>query len=59
LMFSVLFLFMGILSLYIGSIYEEVKGRPNFIIRQAVGFSDSSPKANLSDPDDDGSPLSL
>jgi len=32
-----LFLFMGILSLYIGSIYEEVKARPNFIVRQTIG----------------------
>lgn len=55
LMFSVLFLFMGILSLYIGSIYEEVKGRPNFIIRKAVGFSNSSPKSNSGDSDDGSS----
>jgi dolichol-phosphate mannosyltransferase len=47
LMFSVLFLFMGILSLYIGSIYEEVKGRPNFIIRNAVGFENSPPKKSI------------
>jgi len=51
LMFSVLFLFMGILSLYIGSIYEEVKGRPNFIIRKAVGFSNSSPTTSIGESD--------
>ncbi len=37
LLFGILFLFMGILSLYIGSIYEEVKKRPNFIVRQTIG----------------------
>jgi hypothetical protein len=34
----VLFLLLGIVSIYIGLIYEEVKGRPNFIIRQRRGF---------------------
>lgn len=37
-LFGVLFLLLGVVSIYIGLIYEEVKGRPNFIIRQRRGF---------------------
>ena len=59
LMFSVLFLFMGILSLYIGSIYEEVKGRPNFIIRKAVGFSKPLPRTTIGDSEDGDPSLNL
>jgi glycosyltransferase involved in cell wall biosynthesis len=38
--FGLLFCFLGVVSIYIGLIYEEVKGRPNFIIREALGFSE-------------------
>ena len=31
-LFGILFCLMGIVSIYIGLIYEEVKGRPNFIV---------------------------
>jgi glycosyltransferase involved in cell wall biosynthesis len=37
--FGILFCFLGVVSIYIGLIYEEVKGRPNFIIREALGFA--------------------
>jgi dolichol-phosphate mannosyltransferase len=37
-LFGILFCLLGIVSIYIGLIYEEVKGRPNFVIRQTVGF---------------------
>ncbi|MGD0381645.1 MAG: glycosyltransferase family 2 protein [Acidimicrobiales bacterium] len=37
-MFGILFCLMGIISVYIGLIYEEVKGRPNFIVRQTLGL---------------------
>lgn len=30
--------FMGIMGLYIGAIYTEVKRRPNYIVRERVGF---------------------
>lgn len=40
LMFGMLFTMLGIMSEYIGLIYEEVKARPNFITRRAVGFDD-------------------
>lgn len=38
LLFGILFSMMGILSEYVGLIYEEVKQRPNFIVRDKVGF---------------------
>ena len=28
---------MGIMSEYVGLIYEEVKGRPNFIVSEIIG----------------------
>jgi len=41
--FGLLFCLLGVVSMYIGLIYEEVKGRPNFIVRQTVGFPTSEP----------------
>ena len=38
LMFGILFTMLGIVSEYIGLIYEEVKQRPNFIIKNKVGL---------------------
>jgi polyisoprenyl-phosphate glycosyltransferase len=40
-LFGVLFCLLGVVCIYIGQIYEEVKGRPNFIVRQVLGFSDA------------------
>jgi len=37
-LFGILFSLLGIVGLYIGQIYEEVKGRPNFVVRQTVGI---------------------
>ena len=37
-LFGLLFCMLGIVSIYIGLIYEETKGRPNFVIRRTVGF---------------------
>ena len=37
-LFGILFCLLGIVSIYIGLIYEEVKGRPNFVIRQTLGM---------------------
>ncbi len=42
LMFGVLFLILGVLGQYIAQIYEEVKARPNFIVREEVGFDRES-----------------
>lgn len=41
LMFGILFTMLGVVSEYIGLIYEEVKQRPNYVIRQTKGFDDS------------------
>lgn len=38
LLFGFVFIIIGILSEYVGMIFEEVKGRPNFIVEEAVGF---------------------
>ena len=38
LMFVFLFLILGELGQYIAQIYEEVKERPNFIVRKEIGF---------------------
>ena len=38
LMFGFLFTALGVISEYIGLIYEEVKQRPNFIVKERIGF---------------------
>ena len=38
-LFGILFCLLGIVSIYIGQIYEEVKGRPNYVVRQSLGLS--------------------
>jgi len=38
LLFGFLFILIGILSEYVGMIFEEVKARPNFIVEEEVGF---------------------
>ena len=40
LMFGFLFTMLGIVSEYVGLIYEEVKQRPNFVVRTKVGLGD-------------------
>lgn len=41
LMFGILFTMLGIVSEYVGLIYEEVKQRPNFVVSQKKGFDDT------------------
>lgn len=48
-LFGVLFCLLGVVSIYIGQIYEEVKGRPNFVVRQTLGFADSSVPSGLAE----------
>jgi polyisoprenyl-phosphate glycosyltransferase len=43
-MFGLLFGILGILGLYIGKIFDEVKGRPLYIIQESVNF-DPAPQA--------------
>ena len=38
--FGILFFLLGIIGGYIGKIYEEVKKRPDYIIKQEIGFED-------------------
>lgn len=40
LMFGFLFTCLGIIGEYIGLIYEEVKRRPNFVVRDKLGLND-------------------
>jgi dolichol-phosphate mannosyltransferase len=37
-LFGILFFVLGILGQYLAQIYEEVKARPNFVIREEIGF---------------------
>ncbi len=51
LMFGILFVVLGLIAEYIGLIYEEVKQRPNFVVRAEVGFDDDDPTSrDLSSP---------
>jgi glycosyltransferase involved in cell wall biosynthesis len=38
-LFGMLFMLLGIVGIYMGRIYDEVKQRPNYIIIKEVGFS--------------------
>lgn len=38
LMFGFLFTMLGVVAEYVGLVYEEVKGRPNFVVREKIGF---------------------
>lgn len=42
LLLSLVMLMLGILSEYVGLIYEEVKGRPNFVVRDTIGLTPRS-----------------
>lgn len=37
-LFGMLFLILGIMGEYLSRIYDEVKGRPNFIVRRKIGL---------------------
>ncbi len=40
---SVLMLSLGIIGIYISRIFEEVKQRPRFVVRETIGMEDKSP----------------
>ena len=54
-LFGILFCLLGVVSIYIGLIYEEVKGRPNFVIRQTLGFGTSVDHSRRNDSSLNGS----
>jgi glycosyltransferase involved in cell wall biosynthesis len=37
-LFGMLFLILGIIGEYIARIYDEVKQRPNYIVKKEIGF---------------------
>lgn len=37
-LFSILFVILGVISEYLGLVYEEVKNRPNFVVEKTFGF---------------------
>ena len=45
LLFGILFSLLGLMAEYIGLIYEEVKQRPNFVVRTEVGFDNDEDNA--------------
>jgi hypothetical protein len=38
LMFGVLFLFLSVIGIYVGLIYEQVRTRPNYVVHQRWGL---------------------
>jgi glycosyltransferase involved in cell wall biosynthesis len=44
LMFGFLFTMLGVVAEYVGLIYEEVKQRPNFVVRERVGIDVEAPE---------------
>jgi dolichol-phosphate mannosyltransferase len=55
-LFGVLFLLLGIVSIYVGLIYDEVKGRPNFVVRRRLGFGADPQEMTTSTPTTNGHP---
>jgi dolichol-phosphate mannosyltransferase len=49
LMFGVLFLFLSIIGIYVGLIYEQVRTRPNYVIHQRWGESDRGSPESIDD----------
>ena len=50
LLFGFLFTMLGVMAEYIGLIYEEVKQRPNFVVRQAIGWDEDRPAVRYARP---------
>jgi polyisoprenyl-phosphate glycosyltransferase len=49
LMFAVTFILLGVIGIYLGKIFEILKGRHRFIVSRHVGFGDQGPTARLLD----------
>jgi len=50
LMFSVAFVLLGSIGLYLGKIYEILKGRQRFVVAQLAGFADTKASQRESSP---------
>lgn len=44
---GLMFANLGILGLYLGKVFDEVKGRPLYIVQEAVGFHEENEKDDL------------
>lgn len=42
--FGILTTMLGVIAEYLGLIYEEVKRRPNFVVRETVGIAEPAPR---------------
>jgi len=40
---GIVLMMLGIIGEYLGRIFDEIKGRPIYIVKEAIGFSDTSP----------------
>ena len=47
---GVLFLFLGIIGEYVGRIYEEIKGRPLYVVSRVIGVTDQVNGTHTSRP---------
>jgi dolichol-phosphate mannosyltransferase len=44
---------LGIMGEYLGRIYEEIKGRPQYVVDETVGFVNAGDRAESAPPDAD------
>jgi dolichol-phosphate mannosyltransferase len=52
LLFGFLFLLLGIMSEYLGMIFDETRARPPFVVRRVVGFGENDDHRSLAEFDD-------
>jgi dolichol-phosphate mannosyltransferase len=46
-MFGVLFLFLSVIGIYVGLVFEQVRTRPNYIVRQQWGLPNRQPNIGI------------
>jgi dolichol-phosphate mannosyltransferase len=47
--FGAVLVLVGVLGVYVGMIFQEVKRRPVYVVRSAIGFTSSGPRAGSSE----------